>query len=164
MFSVNLDVRECDDNVIVALHGELDMADAADVAAALTAAAADRGRIIVDLAGLAFIDCSGAAALVRAQRRVRQAGGNLLLAAPQPRVRRVFELSRLIDDGVCLHASVEQATGSGLAKLPRADVPSLSAPLPGVVLVSQRARLARRAGGIHAPAETPMHQRQDSVI
>ncbi len=114
MFSVDLDVRECDDNVIIALGGELDMADAADVAAALTAAAAGRAKTIVDLAGLAFIDCSGAAALARAQRRVQRAGGLLLLAAPQPRVLRVFELSRLIDS-ICLHASVEQATGFGEA-------------------------------------------------
>jgi anti-anti-sigma factor len=137
MFSVDLDFRECDDNVIVALRGELDMADAADVAAALTSAAAGRRETIVDLAGLAFIDCSGAAALVRAQRRVRQAGGNLLLAAPQPLVRRVFELSRLIDDGVSIHASVEQATG--VTEVPRPDAPSLSAPLPGAVLVFQPA-------------------------
>jgi anti-sigma B factor antagonist len=109
MFSVDLDVREYDDHVIVALCGELDMADAAEVVAALTAAAAGRRKTIVDLAGLAFTDCSGAAALARAQRRVRQVGGNLLLAAPRPRVQRVFELSRLID-GVSIHASVEQAT------------------------------------------------------
>jgi anti-sigma B factor antagonist len=110
MFSVDLDVREYDDCVIVALCGELDMADAAEVAAALTAAAVGGRKTIVDLAGLAFIDCSGAAALARAQRRVGQVGGNLLLAAPSPRVRRVFELSRLIN-GVSIHASVEQATG-----------------------------------------------------
>ena len=108
MFSIDLDIRECDDNVIVALSGELDMADAADVTAALTAAAAGRRKVIVDLAGLAFIDCSGAAALVRARRRAQQAGATLLLAAPQRRVRRVFELSRLIDC-VFIHLSVEQA-------------------------------------------------------
>jgi anti-anti-sigma factor len=112
MFSVNLNVHEYDDHVIVTLCGELDIADAEDVTAALTAAAAGHRKTIADLAGLAFIDCSGAAALARAQRRVRQAGGNLLLAAPQRRVRRVFELSRLID-GVCVHASVEQATSFG---------------------------------------------------
>src|ERR1700722_4872736 len=116
MLNVILDVRECDGHVIVALRGELDLADAADVAAALMAAAAGRGSIIVDLAGLAFIDCSGAAALARAQRRVRRDGGSLLLAAPRPRVLRVFQLSRLIDpDSVCpslaLAASVCEVSG-----------------------------------------------------
>ncbi len=115
MFSVDLHVRKCGDNVIVALSGELDMVDAADVAAGLVAAAADRRPTIVDLAGLTFIDCRGATALVRAQRQVRRAGGNLLLAAPQARVRRVFELSRLID-GVCLHSSVAQAGSRAFAE------------------------------------------------
>ena len=108
MFSVELQVRKCGDNVIVALRGELDMVDAAEMTVALVAAASGRGRTIVDLAGLTFIDCRGAAALVRAERRVRQAGGSLELAAPHTRVRRVFELSRLID-GVCFHESLALA-------------------------------------------------------
>jgi anti-sigma B factor antagonist len=128
MFSVDLDVREYDDYVIVELCGELDLADAAEVAAALTAAAAGGRKTIVDLAGLAFIDCSGATALARAQRWVRQVGGTMLLVAPRPRVQRVFELSRLID-GVSIRASVEQATGfaevSGLATASRPGALSL---------------------------------------
>ncbi len=112
MFSVDLVVRECANHLIVALRGELDLADAAEVAVALEAAAGSRRKMVVDLADLAFIDCRGAAALARAQRRVRQAGGDLLLAAPRPLVQRVFVLSRLIDV-VRVHASVEQAIGVG---------------------------------------------------
>jgi hypothetical protein len=62
MFSVDLSTRECDGHVVVALRGELDLVDAADVAAALAAAVAREPRIIVDLAGLEFIDCGGAGA------------------------------------------------------------------------------------------------------
>jgi anti-sigma B factor antagonist len=122
MFSVDLEVRECADNLIVALRGELDLADAAEVTAALAAVAVGRRKTVVDLADLAFIDCRGAAALARAQRRVRQGGGDLLLAAPRPLVQRVFVLSRLIDV-VSVHASVEQAIGvceiSGMAAWPQ---------------------------------------------
>ena len=110
MFSVDLTVRTCGDHAIVALRGELDIADAAGVASALTEAAAGHRGAVVDLAGLAFIDCSGAAALVRAHGRVRQAGGLLLLAAPRTQVRRVFVLSRLID-AVSFYASVTEAVG-----------------------------------------------------
>ncbi|SRR5712691_5345795 len=113
MINVYLTIRECDSYVIVALCGELDIADAADVADRLMAAAAGRRKAIVDLAGLTFVDCSGVAAFAHAQRGVRQAGGNLLLAAPRARVRRVFELSRLIDGVV--HASIEQATGFAMS-------------------------------------------------
>ena len=129
MFSVDLVVRQCVDHLIVALRGELDLADAEEVAAVLAAAAAGRRKMVVDLADLAFIDCRGAAALVRAQRLVRQAGGDLLLAAPRPLVQRVFVLSGLINV-VCVHASVEQAIGageiSGMPVMPQPSVMSLS--------------------------------------
>jgi anti-sigma B factor antagonist len=110
MLSMDLVVRPCGDHVIAELRGELDLADAGHVTSALTAAAAGRGMAVVDLADLAFIDCSGAAALVRAQSRVGRAGGRLLLAAPRPQARRVFELSRLADT-ISFYASVAQATG-----------------------------------------------------
>ena len=106
MFNVSLIVGECSGCVVVALHGELDIADAADVAAALAAASAGRTAIVVDLAGLTFIDCSGVRAL--AGTRARHAGGVMLLAAPRRVVLRVIALTGLIDIGdVC--ATVEDA-------------------------------------------------------
>jgi ABC-type transporter Mla MlaB component len=56
--------------VVVTLHGELDVVDAASVMAVLAAAAARNPRIIVDLAALEFIDCRALGAL----GRVRGAG------------------------------------------------------------------------------------------
>jgi hypothetical protein len=44
MCSVDLITRGCDGRVVVALRGELDVADAANVVAALAAAAAERSR------------------------------------------------------------------------------------------------------------------------
>jgi anti-sigma B factor antagonist len=111
MISVDLSTRECDGQVIVALRGVLDVADAASAAVALTAAAARHRDIIIDLAGLEFIDSSGVAALVRGRRQARHAGGELLLAAPQPQVLRVLTLTRLIDV-FTVHASVAEAAGS----------------------------------------------------
>jgi anti-sigma B factor antagonist len=75
MVSMELGSGECDGRVVVALCGELDVADAASVAAALVAVAAREGEAIVDLAGLEFIDSSGLAALVLARLPARQAGG-----------------------------------------------------------------------------------------
>jgi anti-anti-sigma factor len=48
--------------LVVALHGEPDIADAASIMAVLTAAAARNARIIVDLAALEYIDCCALAA------------------------------------------------------------------------------------------------------
>ena len=110
MFSVNMTTRECDGHVVVVLCGELDVADAADIAAALAIVAASAADIIVDLAGLGFIDSSGVAALARGRKLARHAGGDLLLAAPRREVLRVLTLTRLIDV-FPVHASVEEAAG-----------------------------------------------------
>jgi anti-sigma B factor antagonist len=123
MISVKLSTRECDGQLIVALRGVLDVADAASVAVALTAAAARQRDIIIDLAGLEFIDSSGVAALLRGRRQARRAGGELLLAAPQQQVLRVLTLTRLIDV-FPVHASVAEAVGSA-GHSPRVVVPVL---------------------------------------
>jgi anti-anti-sigma regulatory factor len=52
MASAGLSTREYGGHVVVALHGELDIADAASVTAVLAAAAARNPRIIIDLAGV----------------------------------------------------------------------------------------------------------------
>ena len=72
MFSVDLSTREWDGRVVVALDGELDLVDAADVEAALVTVAAREPEIIVDLAALAFIDSSGVAGLARGRTHARQ--------------------------------------------------------------------------------------------
>jgi ABC-type transporter Mla MlaB component len=54
------------------------------------------GEIIIDLAGLEFIDCRGLAALAGVRSQARQAGGDVLLAAPQPQVRRILAAAGLI--------------------------------------------------------------------
>ena len=73
--------------------------------------AARKTEIVVDLAGLEFIDSSGVAALARGRRHARHAGGDLLLAAPRQQVLRVLTLTRLIDV-FPVHASVEEAASS----------------------------------------------------
>jgi hypothetical protein len=52
MFSMDLSSPECSGHVFVALRRELDLIDAAELAAALRTVAAREQRIIVDLAGL----------------------------------------------------------------------------------------------------------------
>ena len=111
MFSVDLSTRDCDGHVVVALGGELDLVDAADVAAALMTAADREPEVIVDLAALQFIDSSGVAALARGRTHARQAGGDLLLAAPRQPVLRVLAITGLVDE-FSVPASVEEAAAS----------------------------------------------------
>jgi anti-sigma B factor antagonist len=111
MPDMDLGSAECGGYAVVALRGELDLIDAADVADALEAFAAREPRIIVDLAGLEFIDASGIAALVRGRKHARDAGGDVLLAAPQRLVRQVLAIIRE-SDGFAVHASVAEAAAS----------------------------------------------------
>ena len=124
MAIVELSTRECDGQVIVSLRGELDVAFAASVAASLAEIAARACQVIVDLEGLEFIDSSGLAALACARRHARQAGGDLLLAAPQQQVLRLLTLTRLADV-FSVHACVDDAAGSpGRARTAAAPAPA----------------------------------------
>jgi anti-sigma B factor antagonist len=111
MFRMDLGSGECGGHVVVALRGELDLLYAPAVATALGAVAARQPRIIVDLSGLEFIDVSGIAALERGRRHARNAGGDLLLAAPRRPVRRVLTIIWEAD-GFAIHASVAEAAAS----------------------------------------------------
>lgn len=111
MFSLDLGSSESRGYAVVTLRGELDLMDAAAAAAALGVVAAREPRIIVDLAGLEFMDASGVAALSRGRKHARNAGGDLLLAAPQRQVRRVLAIIWEVD-GFAVHASVAEAAAS----------------------------------------------------
>ena len=114
MFRMDLGSGDSGGYVVVALRGELDLMDAAAVAAALRAVAARQPRIIADLAGLEFIDASGVASLSRGRRHARKAGGDLLLATPQRLVRRVLAILWEVD-GSAVYASVAEAAASAVA-------------------------------------------------
>jgi anti-sigma B factor antagonist len=116
MFNVDLSVGDVDGYAVVALCGELDLSDTSDVAAHLIAAVAAYGpSIIVDLAGLKFIDSCGLGVLVRVLKWTRESGGDLSLAAPQRQVRQVLAITGLIDV-FSVYPSVKRAvSGAKLA-------------------------------------------------
>jgi anti-sigma B factor antagonist len=108
MFSAEWSTGGSGGQAVVTLRGELGVLDAASLAAALVAAVAREPVIVADLAGLEFIDSSGAAALVPARKQARRAGSDLLLAGPQDQVLRFLTVSSLADVFSVL-ASVEDA-------------------------------------------------------
>jgi anti-sigma B factor antagonist len=127
MAGVELSTRECGGQVVVALRGELDVADAADVAVSLGVIAASGRTVIVDLEGLKFLDSSGLAALARARQQARLAGSDLLLAAPQKQVLRILAITRLIDV-FAVHAGVDEAVGIA-GRIPAAIAPAVGNPV-----------------------------------
>jgi anti-sigma B factor antagonist len=112
MFSAKWSTGGSGGQAVIALRGELDVVDAASLAAALMAAVAREPVIVADLAALEFIDSSGAAALVLARKQARRAGGDLLLAGPQDQVLWFLTVSGLADV-FSLLTSVEDVARDG---------------------------------------------------
>lgn len=80
-------------SVIVAIEGELDIATAADLQEHIQSAIKDHGPwLILDMAGLEFMDSSGLNVIINAYRTVRDLGGALALAALNERVNKVVRL------------------------------------------------------------------------
>jgi anti-sigma B factor antagonist len=84
-----------DGPLLVVLTGELDLVSTS----AFTRAIADLqpslpAQVVVDLAGLTFVDSSGVNALVQAVRAVETDGGRAVLAAPSAPTRRILEITR----------------------------------------------------------------------
>lgn len=67
--------------VVVHLAGELDLAEA-DAVRRILVAEAQTSTVVVDLAGLSFIDISGVRALHDAQRAASECGSRLVLVSP----------------------------------------------------------------------------------
>jgi len=82
----------------VALSGELDISTYEDALAQL--AAAERSApemLVVDLAGLRFVDSTGVRLILSADERARQAGRRLALRLGDGPARRVFGALGLVD-------------------------------------------------------------------
>lgn len=89
----DIELGSAGDRQVVRLHGELDLAYAAPVRAALAGVAG--AEVIVDLRHLTFIDASGLSALLAARREMAEQGRRLVLVGAVAQVRRVFELTGL---------------------------------------------------------------------
>lgn len=87
-------IEERDGVLVVALAGELDIACASQVAAALDEAIAESGHeVAVDLSRLEYMDSTGLRTLLEARERAAARGRRLALLGVSARARRVIELT-----------------------------------------------------------------------
>jgi anti-sigma B factor antagonist len=106
---VALTTRQGRGCTVVQVHGALDLASAPALRAYLQRVMDDGVSVIVlDLAGVGFMDSSGLGAVVWGYKELRQLSGRLCLAAVQPVVRRVFDLTS-VDRFVGIYDSLEAA-------------------------------------------------------
>ena len=112
VLSVDISICDFGGQAVVALRGQLNLADAPDVASRLMTTVVTSGpSVIVDLAGLDSIGYSGLSVLLRLRKWTRRSGGDLPLAAPGEPVRHILEATGLIDV-FSVYPSVEEAARS----------------------------------------------------
>lgn len=83
-----------EDRVTVHVAGEVDLDTTDQLAAGLEGC---HGVVLVDLAGVTFIDSSGLGTLVRTRNRLTSEGGDLFVQHPADNVRRLFEVTGLTE-------------------------------------------------------------------
>ena len=96
------------DDRIVAAQGELDLHTAPRLAEALAPHIDAGAAVIADLTAVTFMDSSGVAVFVNALARARDTGASISLVAPEPRVRRVLQITGL-DGMLPVHDSLAAA-------------------------------------------------------
>ena len=80
----------------VALTGEVDLNSSPQLRSRLLELIESHvGRLILDLAGVDYMDSSGVGTIVELKRKLERRGGQVVLARLQPRVRSVFEITQL---------------------------------------------------------------------
>lgn len=92
---------------MVAVHGDVDLKTARSFRSALDEAAQDgKERLIVDMSEVPFMDSSGLAALIGAQKAFRTKT-RMIVVCPE-NLRRIFEVTRL-DSIVTIVGSLPEA-------------------------------------------------------
>jgi anti-anti-sigma factor len=86
------------DGVVLALHGELDVATAPRLEQLLHDVRRERHpRVVVDLSALSFVDSAGVSVLIKAKQEAEAAGSQFVLCRPTEPVHDVFALVGMVD-------------------------------------------------------------------
>jgi anti-sigma B factor antagonist len=106
---MDIEVKEVGKVTVVAPRGDVDMAVADEVRRRLTGLVdRGRGRLVLDLGAVMYIDSSGLGALVAAMKHARAAGGDVKVCMLGNDVRSLFEMTRL-NKVLSVHATRQEA-------------------------------------------------------
>lgn len=93
--------------LLVLLSGELTFTNATETKEEIKARLTlETTRIVLEISALNLIDSSGVGVIISLLRRME--GKNVILACPQPKVARIFAITRL-DQIVPMFATLEEA-------------------------------------------------------
>ena len=93
---LKIDITHPDRAALAAVEGEVDLYSSPQLRSTLLKLAAGKPpAIVVDLAGVTYMDSSGLATLIEVLQESGKYAGKFVLTSLRPEVRSVFELSRL---------------------------------------------------------------------
>lgn len=93
-----IEVSDEGNDTVLALRGELDPHTAPDLRREIDHVfEAGRSHLVLDLAGLSFIDSSGLRVVISAHKETVERGGGLVLRSPSPTTRRLLDITGLLD-------------------------------------------------------------------
>jgi anti-sigma B factor antagonist len=112
-----IDIVTQDSSATISPVGEIDLDTVGLLSASLSdTIAAGADRVVVDFAHVTYIDSAGLGALVGAHKKLRAAGGALVLLCEHPRVMRLFKIT-----GLTKLFTIESAGASALASAEALD-------------------------------------------
>jgi len=95
---LNVQVDAHDGSVVLVLVGELDPHTAPTLREHLDAAVGSATtEVVLDVAGLSFIDSSGLRVIIAAHKDMEGRGGRLILRSPTATTRRLLDITGLAD-------------------------------------------------------------------
>lgn len=101
-----------DGSMVVSIRGDLDIVTSGQLDEQLTQARAASSRVILDLAGVDFMDTSALAVIVGHWKTIESGGGMLALAGARYRYTKTLWITGLADR-LTLYESVDQALRAG---------------------------------------------------
>jgi anti-anti-sigma factor len=106
-------VRHESDRVVVAAIGELDIATCDALERRIAPLLTGHQHVVVDLSSLLFIDVAGMRSLLQCVRLAARRGVRLSIALGSDRVRRLFELCRMLDEFEFVYESLAAVPDGG---------------------------------------------------
>jgi anti-sigma B factor antagonist len=106
------EIKDVHTATVVSFEGDVDMQSSPEARKVLLGCVTRKRPLLVDLAGVKYIDSSGVASLVETLQSARKAGIGFALVAVSDGARRVLQLARL-DKVFTICESVED----GIAKV-----------------------------------------------
>ena len=102
-------VRKIGEDIVVDVSGEIDLECSSDFQSELLKVLDEKPRkLVINFAGVTYMDSSGIASLVKLLSHVRRTGMGLAFACVGGKVKNIFEITRL-DKVFDIYATEEEA-------------------------------------------------------